>query len=126
MTLEQAIFQALGQYQGVNQIAGARIYEFAAPQGAARPYVVWQELDTLPMADLDGTAATGGKDRSYIQITAWAVSRDQARQLALQLRLGMEAASQFKAVAYGRRDLPFEADTKLYGTQGDFAVWLST
>lgn len=126
MSLDTEIFSALGGFQGLSDLVGARIYPVGTvPAQVAKPYVTWQEITDTAVQDLDGTnGGSGGLDRYRVAITTWDLKRTTARAVALQVRLGMEAASAYKALHLDRRDVPFEPDTKLNGIQQDFAVWL--
>ena len=119
--LQQAIFEVLAGAAGVSNIVGTRVYPDAAPQGVARPYVVWQEISDVPENGLDGAL---GLDNFRVQVTCWAEKATDARALLVQVIAAMAASAQFKSLLADRRALPFEPDTKLFGSQADFSVWL--
>jgi hypothetical protein len=124
--IQQQIFTALGQAAGLSALVGARIYPDQAPQATAKPYVVWQEISDLEVNDLSGSAETSGVHNYRIQVTFWDVNATKSREGGKQVRLAMSAASAFKSLHIDSRAMPFEPDTKLYGMQSDFSVWLRT
>lgn len=123
MSIDQAVYETLGQYAGLSALVGARIYPEVAPQDVARPYVVWQEISRTPEGDLDGTVSSSGLENVHVQVTCWATTRLSADAVRAQARLAMEAATQFKAFASALRSLGYESDTKLHGAQADFSIW---
>lgn len=123
MPLQQAVFETLGQAAGVNALVGARIYPDVAPQDAARPYIVWQEVSNVPANGLDGFL---NLDNFRVQVTCWGVKATDVRDIDAAVRAAMDAATSFKSLQVDHRALPFEPDTKLFGSQSDFSVWLRT
>ena len=127
MTLIQRyLFEALGGYAGVSALIGTRIYPDVAPQGVARPFVVWQEIFTQQQNNLGGSVETSGLTNYLIQVTCWATSGTLAREVDAQVRLAMIAATSFKSLLSNARAMDYEPDTKLHGHQSDFSVWLRT
>lgn len=128
--IQTAIFTTLGQYGGLSALVGARIYPDVAPQEATSPRVVWQEISEVQPMDLNGTAETSSLKNVRVQVTSWAKDSARgasvARDVDLQVRLAMQAASLFKSLHVDSRALPFEPDTKLHAIQSDFSVWLKT
>ena len=124
--IQEAVFATLGQFAGLNASVATRIYPDEAPQQVARPYVVWQEISLVQAADLLGSAETGGLNNYRVQVTVWAEKASQVRALDLQVRLAMQAASLFKSLVADARSLGRDTETKLYGMQSDFSVWLKT
>lgn len=122
------MFSALSGYAGVSALVGSRCYPDVAPQDVARPFVVWQEISLIPTMDMNGTAESNSLNNYRIQVTSWATKATSARDLDAQVRLAMNAvaASVFKALLTDSRSLGFEPDTKLFGIQSDFSVWLKT
>lgn len=132
MTLIQRLmFETLGGYAGVADLVGARVYPDVAPQGVARPFLVWQEVTLQQANDMSGSVQSGGLDNYLIQVTSWAEGSGErgatkARELDAQGRLAMIAATGFKSLMRDSRSLGYEQDTKLYGHQTDYSVWLKT
>lgn len=126
MSIGQALYETLGQFAGLSALVGTRIFPDEAPQGASRPYVVWGEVSLVQASDLNGSAESGGLNNYRIDVTCYAVKAIDAREVDHQVRLAMEAATQFKSLLMDARSLEFEADTKLFSMQSDFSVWLKT
>lgn len=124
--IQSEIFSALGQYAGLSALVATRIYPDQAPQGVAKPYVVWQEITDLEVNDMSGSAETGGLHNYRIQVTFWDVNATKSREGGKQVRLAMIDATGFKSLHIDSRAMPFEPETKLYGMQSDFSVWLRT
>lgn len=126
IAIQSAIYSALGQYAGVSALVGTRIYPDVADQDCARPFIVWMELETEQMNSLAGSVESSGLTNYLIEITSWAVSRTASRELDAQVRLAMIAATSFKSLLSNAQTLGQEPDTKLFGYQSDFSVWLKT
>lgn len=125
-TIQQAIFNALAGYSGVSGLVGTRVYPDEAKQGVVKPYIVWEELSDNEENDLSGSAETGGKHNYRIQVTCWDVDQTKARELNKQIKLAMSAASGFKSLHLDTRSLGKNVDSKVYGMQSDFSVWITT
>lgn len=131
--IQASVFTALTGFSGLRSLIGTRAYPDQAPQGALRPYAVWQEISDVESNDLDGSAETGGLHRYRVQVTFWDTDATKSREGGKQVRLAMINASQpgspsplFRSIHLESRALPYEQDTKLFGMQSDFAVWLRT
>ena len=124
--LENSVYAALGQFAALSALVATRIYPDIAPQGVAKPYVVWEEISSVPIADLDGSGDdSAAMDVERIQVACWAGTAARAREVAIQARLAMAAASQFKSRLVDSRML-FDPETKLRAVQQDFLLWLKT
>jgi hypothetical protein len=124
--IQQKIYEALAGFAALSALVGTRVYPDIAPQDVARPFVVWQEISLQQMNDMSGSAESSGLSNYHIQVTSWAAKATDARDLDKQVRLAMIAASAFKSLLNDSRAMPYESDTKLFGTQSDFSVWLKT
>lgn len=124
--LQSSMFATLGQYAGVSDLVATRIYPDQAPQGVAKPYVVWQEISLVQVSDMSGSSETSGLHNYRVQVTFWDLNQTKSREGDRQVKLAMIAASAFKSVHVDTRALPYEPETKLYGMQSDFSVWLKT
>lgn len=124
--IQQAVYEALAGFAGLSDLLGTRVYPDEAPQNAARPYAVWQEISDVECTDLSGSAETGGTHNYRIQVTYYDVNQTKSRDGNKQVKLAMQAAAGFKSIHSDTRALPFEPDTKLFGMQSDFSVWIRT
>ena len=123
---QEKIYATLAGFGGLASLLGSRVYPDIAPQGVARPFVVWQEIYTDPMNNLGGSVEVNGLANLLIQVSSWATSATLARDVDLQARLAMIAGTQFKSLLRDSPSLGFEDDVKLFGIQSDFSVWLKS
>lgn len=126
--LQSAVYAALAGYNGVNGLVGTRVYPGSAPQGVARPYIVWDEISQVNATSLSGSkSGSTGLLNARVQVTCWCAGEDggtKVRELDAQVQLAMESASAFRCTLIEGRSLGREPDTKLFGFQSDFSVWL--
>ena len=129
-SIQQQMFTALAGHAGVSGIVGSRVYPDVAPQDAAVPFVVWQEISLLKAGNsLAGSSESGGLDNFRVQVTSWAKGANgasAARDLDYQVRLAMIAATGIKCLHTDSRAMQYEPDVKRHGMQSDFSVWLRT
>lgn len=120
MSVQSDLYDTLGQYAGLSAMVGVRIYPDVAPQDAATPRLVWQEVTDAPQNGLDGH---DGLDNYRIQVTSWALNGTLARSVDAQVRAAMAAATAFASICVDNRSLGYEPDTRLHAMQSDFSVW---
>lgn len=80
-TIETAIWKALTDEATINALIGtspSRLYPLIAPQGAALPYMVFQQISGVRDYTMDGPS--GYVDSRY-QITCWAATYPAAKRL---------------------------------------------
>lgn len=121
---QRLIFEALAGHAALNALVGARIYPDIAPQDTIKPYVVWFEYFTEDAKDLNGNAASGSLINLRVHITSWARSATQSRQVDMAVRGAIIAAATMKGLHTDARSLDYEPDTKLFGMQSDFSLWI--
>jgi hypothetical protein len=126
MSIQTLMYSSLAGYAGLAALAGARVYPDIAPQNCLKPYAVWQEIALTPTADLSGTAESNSLNNHLVQVSCWASTAKEARDLDAQVRLAMNAATGFKSLLRDSRSAGYEQDTKSFGIQSDFSVWLKT
>ncbi len=86
-TIETAIWKALMDEATISAIIGSspsRLYPLIAPQDAALPYMVFQQISGVRDYTMDGP--TGYVDARY-QITCWAATYDAAKRLFEAVRI---------------------------------------
>lgn len=120
MTLEEAIFAALGP------LVDGRCFPDVAPLSTAKPYITYQVIGGPNTRWLDGSAPD--KRRSIVQINAWGARRLQVNTLARAIEDALCASTEVVAQpdAEPRSDhddteLP-DAPLGLFGTVQDFSV----
>ncbi len=77
MTVSAALYDLLSADTAVAALVGTRIYPKKAPQGVARPYVVYHKTTRRPSQTLTGYSIA----RGIWQIDAWAESFDTAETI---------------------------------------------
>jgi hypothetical protein len=120
MTIQSDLFAALGQYAGLSALVGTRIYPDVAPEDVVRPYVVWQEVATVPVNGIDGHHSL---NNYRIQIVSLDTTALRARAVAVQVRAAMAAAIAFKSIEVDFGTADFEVGSKVFGMRSDFSVW---
>lgn len=115
MSLESDIFSAL------TSLASGRIYPDVAPNGATRPFVVYQQVGGQAFAFLENAAV--GKRNASVQVSCWAATRAAANTLARSAEDAMVASAALRARPIGAFVAVFDEDTKLYGCQQDFSIF---
>lgn len=126
ISIQPLIYTALAGNAALGTYVGTRVYPDLAPQDVVRPFLVWQDISMQQMNDLSGSSETNGLNNYLIQVTTWSKTRTQARDVDSAVRTAMAAGAGFKSVMTGARSMSYEPDTKLFGMQSDFSVWLKT
>lgn len=104
MSFESALKSHLGADATLTALVANRVYPLTIPEKASLPAVVYQRVITAPENDIDGL--DGKLLRIRVQITVWARTTDNARQIAEVIRLRMQvAATSFSGV------MLFDSDT---------------
>ena len=83
MTLDEAIHRCLTNYPG---LSAAKVYPVTYPQGTVLPVVVYQKTSMVPEYGMSGEA---GSAESRYQISAFAATITQARDIAGKIRLAL-------------------------------------
>lgn len=116
MSAESAIFSAL------SSLVSNRVYPDLAPDGVARPYIVYQQIGGSAVQFVDVTVPS--KKNSRIQVSVWGDTRAQVSALAVQVEDTLRGVATLQTVVLGAPVAVYEADTKLRGSQQDFSVWI--
>ncbi len=98
--IEKAVVAALKGSSDVSAICEGKVYPLKIPQGVKLPAVVYQRIYTNPDYSLRGYTSEG----VALLINSFAMSFDEAKQLALAVR-GVLAASPLNAILQNERDL---------------------
>lgn len=116
MTIEADIYTAL------KGLVGNRCYPDVAPQGVARPYIVYQQAGgEAPAFVFDRTSPS--KKNGRFQVSVWADNRLTAASINLQIEAAFVQATAFDAKPTAAPVSLWEEDTGLYGSTQDFSVW---
>jgi len=79
MSVENAIYYLLANDATVAGLVATRIYPIALDQGVALPAIVYTEITGIPDYSCDGPT---GQEASRYQITSWAETIPEAREIA--------------------------------------------
>lgn len=115
MSIEELVFGAL------SDLAGGRVYPDEAPDNAAAPYIVYQQVGGDAINYIE--AAMPNLQNARIQIAVWASRRADASALALQIEQAMRLAGQLQTKVLGARRSVSDPIAKLRGCQQDFSIW---
>jgi hypothetical protein len=97
-------------------IVADRIYKGRAPQGATKPYVVWQVVGGHAEGYVSGRP---GMDEFRVQLNAWSKDQDEAETLAAALVADLELDGYQDGVPVD----VYEEATKLFGQMVEFYFW---
>lgn len=117
MTLEANLFTTLGA------LASNRAYPDVAPQGATRPYIVYQQVGGTAAHYLE--SAVVGKRNARVQVSVWAATRVAAAALSRSAEDALVTSATLRALPLGAMVAEYEEDTDppLYGARQDFSIW---
>lgn len=117
MSLETALFDAL------KGLVSNRVYPDVAPEGAARPYITYQQVGGAGVNFLDPTVPS--KKNARIQVNVWADTRMAAGDLSRQVEDALRTTVALQTTVLSAAVALHEPETKLRGTRQDFSVWSS-
>lgn len=118
MTVEADIFAVLGP------LVGNRVYPDLAPEQAARPYIVHQQVGGQAVRFLDPTVPSLKNGRW--QVSVWANTRMEAAALARQIEDALRVSSALQTTVLSAPIASYDPETKLRGTHQDFSFWFTT
>lgn len=123
--IEEALVSRLSAVSAVTALVGSRIYPVRAPEGAARPFLVFQRVAATRETAF---GADPGLARARMQVTAWADRYATAKAVATAVRqalqryrgtlLGVEVLDVFVELD---QDVP-DDEVQLFGVLTDFSV----
>ena len=115
MIAESAIHTAL------SPLVTGRVFPDVAPEGAALPRIVYQQVGGQSVSYLDNALAD--KENGRIQVSCWANTRLAAIELSQLAEAAVASLLTVQASPIGARVSIYEDDTRLYGCRIDFDVW---
>jgi type IV pilus biogenesis protein CpaD/CtpE len=98
--------------------AGDRIYPQVAPDGVARPFIVYQRINTNTENVLSGSS---GLKNTRLQVDVFATTYSQAQQIALAIE-NLMASWSTPNVSIVSQDI-FEDEVKLHRVMTDYSIW---
>lgn len=124
----RAIYSLLTNDATVSGLVGTRVYPGMAPQGCARPFIVYQRVSGEAYPDLDGMT---GIVKSRVQVDCYANTYQAASALyaaaiaALDVSPGTYGGIELASILRDTAPQDFietEVDPKLYRVQQDFSA----
>ena len=95
-----------------------RVYPLIAPDGAARPYIVFQRISANAQNVLSGTS---GLSNTRVQVSVYATTYAQAQEIAAGIDALMAGWS-VQNVSILSQDF-YEPDAKLHRVSSDYSIW---
>lgn len=114
MTVEADLIAVL------DPLVSSRVYPDVGADGAATPYVTYQQVGGVPANFLAGVP---DKRNGRFQINVWSLTRAEAMSLIRQIEDAVRLSSTLRATTEGGAVAVYEPETKLYGARQDFSIW---
>ena len=105
-------------YSTIKTLASGRVYPIVLPDIAILPAIVYQRVSSIPITSLDGDT---GLDSVRIQISVWAATYKEAKDLSATVRATLNASA-LKLVTENDTD-DYESETKRFRVLTDYVVW---
>ncbi|MDO9357867.1 MAG: DUF3168 domain-containing protein [Polaromonas sp.] len=115
MTVEADLHALLGAF------VDGRAYPDVAEDGAATPYIVYQQVGGTPLSFLE--RAVPSKKNGRFQVAVWAATRKEAAAIGLQVENAMQLTTAFQVEVIGGPTADFDEETKYRGSRQDFGIW---
>lgn len=112
--VEADIFTAL------SGLVSGRVYPDIAPQGAAKPFITYQQKGGKPVNFLGPEYSD--KKNARFQINVWSATRSEAANIARQVENIMAMSPLFAKIESGVI-ATYDEETQARGTLQDFSVW---
>ena len=117
---EKRIYTQLTGYSALTALVSTRIYPIQLPQACPLPAIRYNRISTEHINSFSGYSSC---EMPSVQFDVFSsASLDEAKQVVEQLIKAMDAATTYKALPTGQREL-FESDPELYRISIDFWVW---
>lgn len=115
MTIEELVFQALGD------LAGGRIFPDFAPADTPTPYITYQVVGGAPLNFLTGDKP--GKSNARVQISCWSQNRIEASNLGAQIEDAIRESTLLQPEVVTGRSSTFDEETQYRGSTQDFSLF---
>lgn len=110
-------------YSLLNTLAGGHVYPDATPDDPVFPCIVYQQVGGEAYEYLERKLPD--HEHSRIQISVWALTRDEVGPIARSVRKAIIENKNFSAAeTYGSPAWLYEEALGLYGSRQDFGIWL--
>lgn len=126
MRLEAALQGHLAAFPSITAVIGSRVYPLLLPQNVVYPAISYQRITGQTIQSNDGDSKLG---YSRIQITAWAATYAESRELAAEIRTaligfkGLMGAVWITGVTHEIDVDLYDNDTKTFYTACDYTIW---
>lgn len=122
--VEEALFAMLSADADIAAVVGARIYPKAAPQGTAKPLLVYEKVSGVRVDDHDGSdlAAPRISVRSHASSYTTVVGLSNKVRLALNGFVGTQSGVPMSIRLANELDAPYDPETHTYTRVIDFIV----
>lgn len=114
MTMQESFFALVANATDAKD----RVYPQVAPDGVARPFIVYQRITVNSENVLSGRS---GLINSRLQVDVYASTYAQAQQIAATVNTLMNSWS-IQNVLILAQDI-FESDVKLHRVMTDYSIW---
>lgn len=114
---------AIATHVRVGETSEFRIYPMELPQGPTYPAITYQRISNARVNSFD---AGGGIDNPRLQVDCWALTRQAARELAMEVKRVAENAAQLGAWLISDSEFVEDDVTPhLYRVSQDFSTWVA-
>lgn len=126
MAVEEELYARSQAVSGLTDLIGTRFFQVEAPQGVTLPYCVFAPLGRDPVEAMQSST---GLVESRWEISCYAATADDARDLAVQVRAAFSRYSGTPSVLTIQdtfledEDAGFEPDTDRHFRDLNFVVW---
>lgn len=107
--------------QALASIFDVRVFPDTAPQGVAKPFVIYQQIGGRPSNAICGNTK---QQNARVQVVVWSKRRVEANALMRQAEAALIAA--LNAVSLGSLTAIYDEAGRLYGARQDFSIWTSS
>jgi hypothetical protein len=115
MSIEADLFARLGT------LVAGRVYPDVAPEGAALPYLTYQQVGGEIIGFIEGTLPS--KRNGRFQISVWDTSRLSASELMRQVEASLVTSATLRALPMGAAVATYDEATQRRGARQFFSIW---
>lgn len=113
MSASTIIYSVLSSNASLTGVVGLRIYPQTAPQTTTYPYIVFQNVSTVP-TNTKGSTGTSTMDRLRIQVTMVANSQTQIDQIGVLVRSALDYIWQQTISATYVQSITYQSEVDMF------------
>ena len=102
-------------------LVDGRAYPDEAEEGAATPYIVYQQVGGTSLSFVE--RALPSKKNGRFQVAVWSTTRKEAAAIGLQIENAMLLTTLFQVELLGGPTAVKDDETNLRGSRQDFSIW---